>query len=251
MSNFLNKENNMYIRRKVFSQAMDWDNDYDYEMEERLYSTGDYELDEILERAFCEGYEVAQREFADDDSYDELIGAGIGAGAVGLGAAGAYGYHKGSNALIENRIKAIGKKEGLTAAEIEKRQKAWKEGKIAKTDKWLGKHLGKTGTVATKVSGWADKALNKMAETVPENSKKWEETVKKYVSKGYKPEKAVEMAKKKLGDGKIMSKTKAAGRWVAEKVKNNPRAAAAAAAGIAAAGIGAGAGYAHRKMNED
>jgi hypothetical protein len=238
----------MYIRRKVFSQAMDWDNGY--EMEERLYSTGDYELDEILERAFCEGYEAAQREFA-DDSYDELIGAGIGAGAVGLGAAGAYGYHKGSNALINNRIEAIGKKEGLTAAEIEKRQKAWREGKIAKTDKWLGKHLGKTGTVATKVSGWADKALNKMAETVPENSKKWEETVKKYVEKGYKPEKAVEMAKKKLGDGKIKSGAKKAGRWVAEKVKNNPRAAAAAAAGIAAAGIGAGAGYAHRKMKED
>jgi hypothetical protein len=52
----------MYIRRKVFSQTQDWD--YGYEMEERLYSTGDYELDEILERAFCEGYEAAQREFA-------------------------------------------------------------------------------------------------------------------------------------------------------------------------------------------
>jgi hypothetical protein len=58
----------MYIRRKVFSQTMDWDNGY--EMEERLYSTGDYELDEMLERAFCEGYEVAQREFG-------YIGKGI------------------------------------------------------------------------------------------------------------------------------------------------------------------------------
>lgn len=35
----------------------------DYQEEERLYSTGNNELDELLERAFCEGYEYAQREF--------------------------------------------------------------------------------------------------------------------------------------------------------------------------------------------
>ena len=34
-----------------------------YQEEERLYSTGNDELDELLERAFCEGYEYAQREF--------------------------------------------------------------------------------------------------------------------------------------------------------------------------------------------
>ena len=38
-----------------------WKN-YNYE-EEKLYSTGNDELDELLERAFCEGYEYAQREF--------------------------------------------------------------------------------------------------------------------------------------------------------------------------------------------
>ena len=32
--------------------------------EEKLYSTGNNELDELLERAFCEGYEYAQKEFA-------------------------------------------------------------------------------------------------------------------------------------------------------------------------------------------
>ena len=31
--------------------------------EERLYSTGNEMLDNLLERAFCEGYELAQREF--------------------------------------------------------------------------------------------------------------------------------------------------------------------------------------------
>ena len=31
--------------------------------EEKLYSTGDDYLDELLEKAFCEGYEYAQKEF--------------------------------------------------------------------------------------------------------------------------------------------------------------------------------------------
>ena len=31
--------------------------------DERLYSTGDPDLDDLLERAFCEGYEYAQKEF--------------------------------------------------------------------------------------------------------------------------------------------------------------------------------------------
>ena len=35
----------------------------DYQEEERLYSTGNDELDELMERAFCEGYEYAQKEF--------------------------------------------------------------------------------------------------------------------------------------------------------------------------------------------
>ena len=37
---------------------------YDEYEDTRLYSTGDDYLDELLERAFCEGYEYAQREFA-------------------------------------------------------------------------------------------------------------------------------------------------------------------------------------------
>ncbi len=39
---------------------------------ERLYSTGNDDLDELLERAFCEGYEYAQREFS-KKSHKEYI----------------------------------------------------------------------------------------------------------------------------------------------------------------------------------
>ncbi len=41
--------------------------DYDEYEDTRLYSTGDSDLDDLLERAFCEGYEYAQRQFAVGD----------------------------------------------------------------------------------------------------------------------------------------------------------------------------------------
>lgn len=36
---------------------------YDYYEDEKLYSTGSNELDELLEKAFCDGYYYAQKEF--------------------------------------------------------------------------------------------------------------------------------------------------------------------------------------------
>ena len=39
----------------------------------KLYSTGDEELDDLLERAFCEGYEYAQREFSKNDEEDDKL----------------------------------------------------------------------------------------------------------------------------------------------------------------------------------
>ena len=40
------------------------DCDYNEYYDERLYSTGNDDLDELMEKAFCDGYEYAQREFA-------------------------------------------------------------------------------------------------------------------------------------------------------------------------------------------
>ncbi len=44
---------------KMYSENYD-----EYEEDIRLYSTGDDELDDLLEKAFSEGYEYAQKEFA-------------------------------------------------------------------------------------------------------------------------------------------------------------------------------------------
>ena len=39
----------------------------EYYEDEKLYSTGDSDLDNLLEKAFCDGYEYAQKEFARKD----------------------------------------------------------------------------------------------------------------------------------------------------------------------------------------
>ena len=54
------------ITGKDLIEKMYSDNYSEYE-DTRLYSTGDDYLDELLERAFSEGYEYAQREFARRD----------------------------------------------------------------------------------------------------------------------------------------------------------------------------------------
>lgn len=50
------------IRRRLYSYN---------KPEERLYSTGNEDLDILMERAFCEGYEYAQREFAEKEEKGE------------------------------------------------------------------------------------------------------------------------------------------------------------------------------------
>ena len=44
---------------------------YSENQEEKLYSTGDEMLDNLLERAFCEGYELGQQLFSDSKDEDE------------------------------------------------------------------------------------------------------------------------------------------------------------------------------------
>lgn len=120
----------MYIRRKVFSQVENWDNGY--EMEERLYSTGDAELDELLERAFCEGYEAAQREFGEkwDKVKDGFKNAGKKVsdttkkylGKEGKLATGVSGWAK----------KMSGKVDAATLERMVKLEDAYNQGKLSK-----------------------------------------------------------------------------------------------------------------------
>ena len=49
---------------------------YDLIESQKLYSTGDENLDDLLERAFCEGYEYAQKEFGGRQEYEGLTKKG-------------------------------------------------------------------------------------------------------------------------------------------------------------------------------
>lgn len=64
----------MIIGRELVEKM--YSENYDEYENTRLYSTGDSDLDELLERAFCDGYEYAQREFS--NKYSKKIGHEIG-----------------------------------------------------------------------------------------------------------------------------------------------------------------------------
>ena len=52
----------MIIGRELIEKM--YSENYDEYEDTKLYSTGDDELDDLLEKAFCEGYEYAQREYS-------------------------------------------------------------------------------------------------------------------------------------------------------------------------------------------
>ena len=109
------------------------------EEEERLYSTGNDELDELLEYAFCDGYEYAQREFAEEEEAEEPkkkhTGAKVAAGVGGTAVVGA-GTLAGVAKLGENAIDKKGqdlKEEGkklINSTKVETSNKSGKRYKV-------------------------------------------------------------------------------------------------------------------------
>jgi len=89
----------------------------EYYEDEKLYSTGDDYLDEMLEKAFCDGYEYAQREFAEEEDNQDKRGMSTGgkvAVAAGTAAALTAAYF-GGRKLQKNHInKLIDKSSGGT-----------------------------------------------------------------------------------------------------------------------------------------
>lgn len=89
----------------------------DYQEEEKLYSTGNDELDELLERAFCEGYEYAQKEFATGldklavKSAQGIIKMGQGKGKQAARIANAMNKRFGGNSL--EKVSEFGKRAAL------------------------------------------------------------------------------------------------------------------------------------------
>ena len=72
-----------------------------YYESEKLYSTGDSDLDDLLEKAFCDGYEYAQKEFSQEEDYEKKKRGGLGKKIIkGVGLTlGAVGLYQGGKAL--------------------------------------------------------------------------------------------------------------------------------------------------------
>ena len=218
----------MYIRRKVFSLVENQENNY--EMEERLYSTGDVELDEILERAFCEGYEFAQREFA-DETEGALAGIGATGAALGAGYAGLKGIEKAGGAMRSKRIAA--NKKALQDVI---------DSKLSK-DKTLKKKLEEIAKTQAEYEGLPGDAA-KHAEKHTEIAKK-AATEKAKASKAYKS--AVKNQKSAGKVERILKKAGIGARKAEKLVRENKKVAGLSALGITSAAAAGGAIKNHLK----
>ena len=143
------------------------------EEEERLYSTGNDELDELLERAFCEGYEYAQKEFAEKEEKKEKKHTGakvaaIGGGTAVAGAGGIYGADKLGKVLakkgseMEDTVKKTVGKDGV----VDYRTKS---GKFASKEQ---KRVAEQGASMKKAGEVMQKPMNFVRKTAKQVIKK-------------------------------------------------------------------------------
>lgn len=112
------------------------------EVVEKHFSTGSEELDAMLEKAFCDGYEYAQKEFAEKkDEKKKHTGVKVAAGVAGTAAvagAGVYGADKLGKVVSKMGAKkmeeASGKK-AMAAMEGARNGKAAQKKLVEKADK--------------------------------------------------------------------------------------------------------------------
>lgn len=155
------------INGKEFAEKMFSDVNND-NTQEKLYSTGSEELDAMLEKAFSEGYETAQKEFAKKDKDEDGENhRGLGRAYLIGGAAGVIGRHAGKKAT-EKALKE-GKK--LDKAEEEGTKKAKKVG--AAVGAGVGAAgVGQLAVVARKNKGAIKEALEEAGVKLTKKNKK-------------------------------------------------------------------------------
>jgi hypothetical protein len=89
----------------------------EYYEDEKLYSTGDSDLDDLLERAFSEGYEYAQREFGNKENKRKRREHEV---SMAKGALKSLGYGQGEENVKDMlRVNRLRNRAGVTNAEIE------------------------------------------------------------------------------------------------------------------------------------
>lgn len=89
-----------------------------YEEDEKLFSTGDSDLDDILEEVYYsgieDGYDYAQREFAEEAEKKKSGLKTAGKVALGVGGATALAGGVGQNIIVDKVAKKVAEKKGLS-----------------------------------------------------------------------------------------------------------------------------------------
>jgi len=168
------------------------DRNYDYYEDERLYSTGINELDEILERAFCEGYEYAQREYAEKEEKKSKTDnhRGLGRSYYLAGVPGVAGRVAGRS--TEKKMIKKGKSEEEAEVKGRKVASATGAGAAAGTAAAALGTIGLTARKAIKENPYLKKEIaeykNQIKERIIDSAKmgESEEQIRKNVEKGLK-----------------------------------------------------------------
>lgn len=129
----------------------------DYQEEERLYSTGNDELDELLERAFCEGYEYAQREFGKVKAANKAARKALELKQVREG--GHTGYWDSLYELRKNR--AINKAEATGAGVVDVHGSVIKP---ATKNKTLNQRINTKASMSNYPEHWRQQNVKKIAD---------------------------------------------------------------------------------------
>jgi len=230
-------KNGKEFAEKMFSEM---ENNNNNEVQEKLYSTGNDELDNLLEKAYNEGYEAAQKEFSEKDPEEGKNHRGLGRAAVVGGAAGVVGRHVGKKATE----KALKEGESLSDAEKKGDKKAVKAGAA------VGAAVGAANAInndrqTVKILGTKIKVGNNIvdeAKKVVKNTKgakKLEKQIKEGTLKGKSREIAKDLVVKRKGAAKEAAK---------EVAKKGGKIAAITGAVAAAGALGAKLG---KKKNDD
>ena len=228
------------INGKEFAEKMFSDVNND-NTQEKLYSTGSEELDAMLEKAFSEGYEYAQKEFAKKDPEEGKNHRGLGRAAVVGGAGGVVGRHVGKKATE----KALKEGESLSDAEKKGDKKAVKAGAAVGAAVGAANAIKNDRPASFELFGNKIKLGNSIVDEAKEavkntkGAKKLEKQIKEGTLKGKSRE---------IAEGLVVKRKDAAKKAAKEVAKRGGKIAAMTGAVAAAGALGAKLG---KKKNDD
>ncbi len=192
---------------KYFSQT---------EESEKLFSTGDSELDDLLQEVYYsgleDGYDYAQREFAEKESKDHTTEGAAGLAAAGVGG-GAIVTKAGKKRISRNAEKELKEISEVASADLEKQTKLAAQKKAKALDSVANsREQWREGSLFDRIEGKikenrAKKAANKAIEEAESNLAKQSSRIRQTAEAAKKgvEEKAAKKIAKVSKHGKVLA----------------------------------------------